>query len=205
MERRAFLKQAGVAGLAASAIAAPAIAAEPQIRWRLASSFPKSLDTIYGGAEVLADRVRELSRSMTRVAAEHAVGGAREEGALGFPAVFEVALPQLQATLAAGRDLHHARIDTLFALMAHLSDTNVYHRGGAEAHHGRLPHEHVVGRLHARRVAEEHVGGDADVGVVNARTQVDGQGRSDLQINLRRATLRLSMAQNPMQIGRAHV
>ncbi|MBW9332225.1 triphosphoribosyl-dephospho-CoA synthase MdcB [Herbaspirillum sp. RU 5E] len=67
-----------------------------------------------------------------RVAAVHAVGGAREEGALGFPAVFEVALPQLQATLAAGRDLHHARIDALFALMAHLSDTNVYHRGGAE-------------------------------------------------------------------------
>ncbi|WP_299540282.1 triphosphoribosyl-dephospho-CoA synthase MdcB [uncultured Herbaspirillum sp.] len=67
-----------------------------------------------------------------RVAARHAVGGAREEGALGFPAVFEVALPQWQATLAAGRDLHHARIDTLFALMAHLSDTNVYHRGGAE-------------------------------------------------------------------------
>jgi triphosphoribosyl-dephospho-CoA synthase len=32
----------------------------------------------------------------------HAVGGAREEGALGFPAVFEVALPQLQATLAQG-------------------------------------------------------------------------------------------------------
>ena len=50
-----------VAGLAASAIAAPAIAAEPQICWRLASSFPKSLDTIYGGAEVLADRVRELT------------------------------------------------------------------------------------------------------------------------------------------------
>lgn len=67
-----------------------------------------------------------------RVAAEHAVGGAREEGALGFPAVFEVALPQLQATLAAGRDDDHARIDALFALMAQLSDTNVYHRGGAE-------------------------------------------------------------------------
>ena len=61
MERRAFLKQAGVAGVAAAAVAAPAIAAEPQIRWRLASSFPKSLDTIYGGADVLADRVRELT------------------------------------------------------------------------------------------------------------------------------------------------
>ncbi|RAM63440.1 2-(5'-triphosphoribosyl)-3'-dephospho CoA synthase [Herbaspirillum rubrisubalbicans] len=67
-----------------------------------------------------------------RVAARHAVGGAREEAALGFPSVFEVALPQLQATLAQGRDAYHARIDTLFALMAQLSDTNVYHRGGAE-------------------------------------------------------------------------
>ena len=67
-----------------------------------------------------------------QVAAVHAVGGAREEGALGFPAVFEVALPQLQATLLAGRDLQCARIDALFALMAQVSDTNVYHRGGAE-------------------------------------------------------------------------
>lgn len=67
-----------------------------------------------------------------RVAAEHAVGGAREEGALGFPAVFEIALPQLQASLAAGRDMQCARVDVLFALMAHISDTNIYHRGGAD-------------------------------------------------------------------------
>lgn len=67
-----------------------------------------------------------------RVAMEHAVGGAREEGALGFPAVFEVALPQLAQTLAQGRSWHEAKIDALFALMAHISDTNVYHRGGAD-------------------------------------------------------------------------
>jgi len=66
-----------------------------------------------------------------RVAARHAVGGAREEGALGFPSVFEIALPRLQAALAAGRDWHCAKTDALFALMAHVSDTNVYHRGGA--------------------------------------------------------------------------
>jgi triphosphoribosyl-dephospho-CoA synthase len=66
-----------------------------------------------------------------RVAARHAVGGAREEGALGFPSVFDIALPQLQATLAAGRDWRCAKTDALFALMAHVSDTNVYHRGGA--------------------------------------------------------------------------
>src|SRR5690242_6624319 len=57
MKRRLFLKAASV-GAAASTIAAPAIAQSmPEIRWRLASSFPKSLDTIYGAAEVAAKRV----------------------------------------------------------------------------------------------------------------------------------------------------
>jgi triphosphoribosyl-dephospho-CoA synthase len=75
--------------------------------------------------------VTSLSNGL-RVAAEHAVGGAREEGALGFPAVFETALPQLQATLASGRDWQCAKVDALFALMAQISDTNVYHRGGSK-------------------------------------------------------------------------
>ncbi|WDZ94421.1 triphosphoribosyl-dephospho-CoA synthase MdcB [Herbaspirillum sp. WKF16] len=66
-----------------------------------------------------------------RVAAAHAVGGAREEGALGFPSVFEVALPRLRQTLAQGRGWREAKVDALFALMGHISDTNVYHRGGA--------------------------------------------------------------------------
>ena len=35
--------------------------AQPEIRWRLASSFPKSLDTIYGGADLLAKRVGEMT------------------------------------------------------------------------------------------------------------------------------------------------
>src|SRR3989440_11352408 len=58
MERRSFLKKAG-AGLAAGAIAAPAIGqgTQPEVKWRLASSFPKSLDTIFGGAEVISKRV----------------------------------------------------------------------------------------------------------------------------------------------------
>jgi len=67
-----------------------------------------------------------------QAAAEHAASGAREEGALGLPSVFEVALPKLQETLARGAPMQHARIDALFALMAHISDTNIYHRGGAQ-------------------------------------------------------------------------
>jgi TRAP-type mannitol/chloroaromatic compound transport system substrate-binding protein len=61
MKRRAFLTSAGV-GVAASTLAAPAIAqTNPEIKWRCASSFPKSLDTIYGGAEFVAKRVAELT------------------------------------------------------------------------------------------------------------------------------------------------
>jgi len=61
MERRKFLKTAGV-GLAAGAVTMPTLsraqaAALPEIKWRLASSFPRSLDTIYGAAEVMAKRV----------------------------------------------------------------------------------------------------------------------------------------------------
>ena len=60
MKRRAFLKNAAV-GLAAGAVAAPALAqtpaaAQPTVNWRLTSSFPKALDTIYGAAEVIAKR-----------------------------------------------------------------------------------------------------------------------------------------------------
>ncbi|RCS56501.1 TRAP transporter substrate-binding protein [Parvibium lacunae] len=63
MERRSFLKQAstGAAAAAATTLAAPAIANEPSIKWRLASSFPKSLDTIYQAAEDMAKRVKELT------------------------------------------------------------------------------------------------------------------------------------------------
>jgi TRAP-type mannitol/chloroaromatic compound transport system substrate-binding protein len=54
MKRRQFLT-AATAGAAAATIAAPAIAqSNPEIRWRLTSSFPKSLDTLYGVSEQFA-------------------------------------------------------------------------------------------------------------------------------------------------------
>jgi TRAP-type mannitol/chloroaromatic compound transport system substrate-binding protein len=61
MERRKFLTAAG-ATAAATVIAAPAMAqANPEIKWRLASSFPKSLDTIFGAAEVFAKAVSDMT------------------------------------------------------------------------------------------------------------------------------------------------
>src|SRR5262249_38418795 len=54
MKRREFLRAAG-AGLGAAAIAKPAVAqSTPEIKWRLTSSFPKSLDTIFGASEIFA-------------------------------------------------------------------------------------------------------------------------------------------------------
>jgi TRAP-type mannitol/chloroaromatic compound transport system substrate-binding protein len=61
MKRREFLQAAGV-GLAATAVAKPAIAQSmPELKWRLTSSYPKSLDTLYGGSEVFANGVAEAT------------------------------------------------------------------------------------------------------------------------------------------------
>ncbi|MEY4652159.1 MAG: hypothetical protein RI884_740 [Pseudomonadota bacterium] len=60
MDRRSLIKNAGIAGVLAAG-AAPAVHAQPAIRWRLASSFPKSLDTIYGGADTFARAVKTMS------------------------------------------------------------------------------------------------------------------------------------------------
>ena len=60
-KRREFLKAAGI-GLAGSAVAAPAIAqSAPELKWRLTASWPKSLDTLYGGCEYFSKRVAEMT------------------------------------------------------------------------------------------------------------------------------------------------
>ena len=61
MQRRRFLKTAGLGAAAATTVAAPALAqGQPELKWRLASSFPKSLDTLWGGAELFCRRVSSL-------------------------------------------------------------------------------------------------------------------------------------------------
>ena len=65
MDRRSFLTKATVGGVAAAgaaALAAPAIAqAAPKITWRVTSSFPKALDTIFGAAETMSKYVSEAT------------------------------------------------------------------------------------------------------------------------------------------------
>jgi len=72
MDRRSLIKNAGIAGVLAAGIA-PAVHAQAAIRWRLASSFPKSLDTIFGAAEVFAARVKAMSGGKFEIST-HAAG-----------------------------------------------------------------------------------------------------------------------------------
>src|SRR5437016_9474410 len=62
MKRRDFLKSAGV-GLTASAIAQ----SSPELKWRLTSSFPKSLDTLYGAAETFSKYIAESTDNKFQV------------------------------------------------------------------------------------------------------------------------------------------
>jgi len=59
--RRSFIKRAAV-GLAASSVFGPVYAqTNKRVQWRMATSWPESLDTIYGGALWVAKRVAELT------------------------------------------------------------------------------------------------------------------------------------------------
>ncbi|MCO5128949.1 MAG: TRAP transporter substrate-binding protein [Xanthobacteraceae bacterium] len=61
MKRRDFLKISAT-GAAVAAVASPAIAqSSPEIKWRMTSSFPKSLDTVYGGGEQFVKQVAEMT------------------------------------------------------------------------------------------------------------------------------------------------
>src|SRR2546423_9077136 len=61
MQRRSFVHGAGLAGVLAAGVAPAVVHAQANIRWRLASSFPRSLDTIFGAAEVFAKKVSEMT------------------------------------------------------------------------------------------------------------------------------------------------
>jgi TRAP-type mannitol/chloroaromatic compound transport system substrate-binding protein len=67
LKRRSFIKNTGLAGILAAS-SAPAFAqATPEVKWRLASSFPRSLDTIFGAAEIISVRVAAASNNKFQI------------------------------------------------------------------------------------------------------------------------------------------
>ncbi len=73
MDRRSLIKNAGIASVLAAGVAPAVVNAQAAVRWRLASSFPKSLDTIFGAAEVFAKKVTEMSGGKFTIST-HAAG-----------------------------------------------------------------------------------------------------------------------------------
>jgi TRAP-type mannitol/chloroaromatic compound transport system substrate-binding protein len=73
MERRSFVRGAGLASVLAAGAAPAIVHAQANIRWRMASSFPKALDTIFGASEVFAKQVKDMSGGKFEVSV-HAAG-----------------------------------------------------------------------------------------------------------------------------------
>lgn len=82
------------------------------------------------GADILPGASANAGSNGARALRAHGGPGAREEAAAGFPLLFEVALPTLETTFARTGNADSAAVQTLFAIMARLNDTNLLHRGG---------------------------------------------------------------------------
>jgi triphosphoribosyl-dephospho-CoA synthase len=83
--------------------------------------------------DALAARARRQSDLPGGIAARrYSLRSASAEAALGFPVLFEIALPAMQAAAARGLARHQVLLDTLFHVMAVLDDSNLAHRGGPE-------------------------------------------------------------------------
>jgi triphosphoribosyl-dephospho-CoA synthase len=85
----------------------------------------------WGGA--LAARARRPSALPGGMAARRlGLRSASTEAAMGFPTLFEAAMPALRGARSRGLDTQAAQLDTLFSVMAVLDDSNLAHRGGLQ-------------------------------------------------------------------------
>ena len=73
MQRRSFVNRAGIAGVLAAGVAPAIVHAQTTLRWRIASSFPKSLDTLFGACDVFAKKVSDMTGGKF-VISTHAAG-----------------------------------------------------------------------------------------------------------------------------------
>ena len=133
MKRRQFIASSA-AGTAAALIGSPAIAQSlPEIRWRLTSGFPKSLDNIYGTAEVFAKLVSEATDGKFQIqsfAAGEIVGAFQAADAVGNGTV---EMAHTASYYYVGKDPTFALFTAApFGLNARQQNAWMYHGGGID-------------------------------------------------------------------------
>lgn len=111
------------------------IASAARTPQRTAGAIRQSLEENYG--------LRLQSHAHQAGSAASPAAGARAEAALGFPSVFELALPHFQGCISEGCCRQAAALDTLTVLISRADDTNLLRRGGPD------------GSARARRIATE--------------------------------------------------
>jgi TRAP-type mannitol/chloroaromatic compound transport system substrate-binding protein len=149
MDRRTFFKKAGVAGAgvaAAGSLAAPAIAqSQPKVTWRCASSFPKSLDTLFGASEKMAKQLSEATDgnfTMQPFAAGEIVPGLQ---AMDAAAAGTVEVAHTVAYYYWGKDPTWALFaDVPFALNARGRNAWLYHGGGIDLMNDFLSDKNLI-------------------------------------------------------------
>ncbi|WP_028033903.1 TRAP transporter substrate-binding protein [Chelativorans sp. J32] len=149
ISRRSFLSKGAVASVAATAggaIAAPAIAQElPNIRWRLTSGFPNSLDTIYGGAVVMAEALSAITDGKFQIQVFQA--GELVPGPQAIDAVQanSVEIAHTCGYYFTGKDPTFAIGSTIpFGLNARQQNAWLYHGGGNELYNAFLEQYGIV-------------------------------------------------------------
>ena len=148
MKRRQFLRTAALAA-PATAIAAPAVAqSAPQVRWRLTSSMPKVLDTIFGANELVSKYVSEATDG--RFTIQNFAAGEIVPGLQALDAVQNGTVEVAQTPLYyyTGKDPSFACFTTTpFGLNARQQNAWFYHGGGRELQDEFLAKYNLVGFL----------------------------------------------------------
>ncbi|MRX49673.1 ABC transporter substrate-binding protein [Paracoccus sp. S-4012] len=139
MKRRDFIARAGL-GAAATGLAAPALAqTAPTLNWRMTSSYPKSLDTLWGIAPMVAERVGQLTDGAFAI--QTFAAGEIVPGLQAFEAASEgtVELACSLSSFHIGKDPTFAFDTSLpFGLNTRQHIAWLYYGGGREAVNGFL-------------------------------------------------------------------
>ena len=153
MNRRRFVSSTALAGAvigaAASLLAKPAIAQTmPEIKWRMPSSFPKSLSTLFGGAEYLSARVAAMTDGKFKITPFAAGEIVPPLQVLDAVQNGTVEMGQTTAYYYVGKDPAFAFGSTVpFGFNARQQQAWMMHGGGQELMNEFLKDYNVVGRF----------------------------------------------------------